>query len=61
MHITKKLFVTVVSRGRLWKTHVCVFYVMCEIWGNGKKRHEMNLTGLGWGAMVGLVNTPMNI
>jgi hypothetical protein len=34
---------------------------MCETWGNGKKGCGMNLTGLGWGAMVGLVNTPMNL
>jgi hypothetical protein len=34
---------------------------MCETWGDGKKECGMNLTGLGWGAMVGLVNTPINL
>jgi len=34
---------------------------MCETWGNGKKERGMNLTGLGWGAIVGLLNTPMNL
>jgi hypothetical protein len=34
---------------------------MCETWGNGKKGCGMNLTGLGWAAMMGLANTPMNL